>query len=62
MLPVISKVFETVIFDQLTEYFTINILFSSQQNGFRKNASTELAALELIDRLLTQLYMILKYL
>ena len=56
MLPVISKVFETVIFDQLTEYFTINNLFSSQQYGFRKNASTELAALELIDRLLTQLH------
>ena len=56
MLPVISKVYETVIFDQLTEYFTINNLFSSEQYGFRKNASTELAALELIDRLLTQLH------
>ena len=56
VLPVISKVFETVIFDQLTEYFTIINLFSSQQYGFRKNASTELAALELIDRLLTQLH------
>ena len=55
VLPVISKDFETVIFDQLTEYFTNNNLFSSQQYGFRKNASTELAALELIDRLLTQL-------
>ena len=55
VLPVISKVFETVIFDQLTEYFTNNNLFSSQQYGFRKNASTELAALKLIDRLLTQL-------
>ena len=55
VLPVISKVFETVIFDQLTEYFTNNNLFSSQQYGFRKNASTELAALELIDRLLTQM-------
>ena len=55
VLPVISKVFETVIFDQLTEYFTNNNIFSSQQYGFRKNASTEQAALELIDRLLTQL-------
>ena len=33
VLPVISKVFETVIFDQLTEYFTNNNLFSSQQYG-----------------------------
>ena len=55
VLPVISKVFETVIFDQLIEYFTNTNLFSSQQYGFRKNASTELAALELIDILLTQL-------
>ena len=55
VLPVISNVFETVIFDQLTEYFTNNNFFNSQQYGFRKNASTELAALELIDRLLTQL-------
>ena len=55
VLPVISKVFETVIFYQLTEYFTNNNLFSSQQYGFRKNASTKLAALELIDKLLTQL-------
>ena len=55
MLPVKSKVSETVIFDQLTEYFTNNNLFSSPQYGFRKNASTELAALELIDRSLTQL-------
>ena len=55
VLPVKSKVFDTVIFDQLTEYFTNNNFFSSQQYGFRKNASTELAALELIDRLLTQI-------
>ena len=56
VLPVISKVFETVIFDQLSEYFTINNLFSLQKYGFRKNVSTELAAPELIDRLLTQLH------
>ena len=57
MLPVIhvSEVFQTVIYDQLTEYFTNNNLFSSQQYGFRKKASIELATLELIDRLLTQL-------
>ena len=55
VLPVISKVFETVICDQLNEYFTSNNLFSPQQYGFRNNSSTELAALELIDRLLTQL-------
>ena len=55
MLVVKSKALENVIFDQLTEYFTNNNFFSSQQYGFRKNASTELEALELINRLLTQL-------
>ena len=32
--------------EQLTEHF-VNNLFTSQQYGFRKNSSTELAALEL---------------
>ena len=55
VLPVISKNFETVIHEQLSEYFVTNNLFSPQQYGFRKNSSTELAALELKDRLLIQL-------
>ena len=55
VLPVISKVFETVIHEQLSDYFSFNNFFSEQQYGFRKNSSNELAALELIDRLLAQL-------
>ena len=55
VLPVISKIFEMAIHEQLCDYFTVNGLFSTQQYGFMKNASTELAALELIDRLLNQL-------
>ena len=55
VLPVISKIFETVIHEQLSEYFVTNNLFSPQKYGFRKNLSTELAALELLDRLLIQL-------
>ena len=35
---------------QLMEYFTSHNLLSSQQYGFRSNRSTELAALELMDR------------
>ena len=53
VLPVISKVFETVLQEQLTEYFVSNNLFAPQQYGFRKNSSTELAALELFDQLVT---------
>ena len=55
VLPVISKIFETVIHEQLSEYFISNNLFCPQQYGFRKNSSTELAALELLDRVLDQM-------
>ena len=44
-----------MIFDQLSEYFVRNNLFSPQQYGFRKNSSTELTALELLDTLFGQL-------
>ena len=49
VLPVISKIFETVICDQLSDYFLTNNLLCAQ------NSSTELAALELLDRVLDQL-------
>ena len=55
MLPVISKIFETVIHEQLSEYFISNNLFCPQQYGFRKNSSTELAALELLGRVLDEM-------
>ncbi len=55
VLPVVSKVFETVIFDQLTMYFTRNHLFNPHQYGYKHNSSTELAALEMVDRIIDQL-------
>ena len=55
MLPVISKVFETVISEQLSDYFLTNNLLCPQQNGFKKKFSTELAALKLLDRVLDQM-------
>ena len=54
LLPVISKIFETVISEQLSDYFLTNNLLCPQQYGFKKNSSTELAALELLDRVLDQ--------
>ena len=57
----ISKIFETVICDQLDRYFVSNKLLCPQQYGFTKNSSTELAALEVIDRLLNQLNKQKKY-
>ena len=49
-LPVVSKIIENVMHNQMMDYFASNELFSSQQYGFRPNRSTELAALELMDR------------
>ena len=53
--PTISKILERVISDQLTQYFYDHKLFSEQQYGYRKNSSTEIPAIELIDRLVRQL-------
>lgn len=51
LLPSISKIFEKVIFRQLYDYFQEKKLFHNAQYGFREEHSTELAALELVDRL-----------
>ena len=50
ILPVVSRIIENVMHTQLTDYFTLNKLFTSQQYDYRTNRSTELAALELMDR------------
>jgi potassium voltage-gated channel Eag-related subfamily H protein 8 len=50
ILPSISKIFERIMHNQLVEYFTNNNLFYENQYGFRKGHSTELAALELMNR------------
>ena len=49
ILPSISKVFERIIFNQTHNYFHVKDLYFCSQNGFRKEHSTELAVLELID-------------
>ena len=52
LLPSFSKIFERVMFNQLNEYFKSNLLYYIHQYGFRELHSTELASLELIDRIL----------
>ena len=42
-------------FDQLYEHFRSNSLFYESQYGFKKNHSTELAALEIVDRIIQAL-------
>ena len=51
LLPTVSKVFEKIVYRQLYDYLTINKLIYDSQYGFRTLHSTELAALELSDRL-----------
>ena len=55
LLPVISKIFERVIFNQMNDYFTLNNLFYDKQYGFRKYHSTELAALNVVDTIVNHM-------
>ena len=55
LLPAISKIFEKVLFQQIYEYFQEKKLFYSSQYGFRTGHSTELAAMELIDIVITHM-------
>ena len=54
LLSSFSKVIEKIIFNQLFDFFQCNNLFYNSQYGFRKNHSTEFAALELIDMWFTK--------
>ena len=49
LLLTISKVFERVIYDQMYLYFNNNNLLADEQFGFRKNHSTDYAAIKLVD-------------
>ena len=44
--------FEKIIFNQLTNFLSLNNILTDSEYGFRKNHSTQSAALELIDRLM----------
>ena len=52
LLTATLKLFEKVVFSQLYDYFRNNDLFYDSQYGFLKNYSTELAAMELTDKVL----------
>ena len=55
VLPSVSKVIERVMHNQLHEHFTRLKLYYSSQYGFRSMHSTELAVLELVDKITTNL-------
>ena len=52
LLTATSKLFEKVLFSQLHDYFRNNDMFYDSQYGILKNYSTELAAMELTDKVL----------
>ena len=51
LLSSVSKIFEKTVFEQVYEYFHNNKLFYDNHYRFKKSHSTELAAMELIDRI-----------
>ena len=55
LLPSISKLFEKIVFIQLTEYLKQNKLLFEGQYGLRENHSTELATIEVMDRVISAL-------
>ena len=55
LLSTIAKVMEKIIFTQLSSYFNENKLIFDNPYGFRPKHSTEYAALELVDRIITQM-------
>ena len=55
LLPIMSRVVEKVIADQINEFFVKHKLLFDHQYGFRSGHSTEHAALELTDRIITNI-------
>jgi len=55
LLPAISKIFERIIYNQTYDFFLKEKLFYKNQYGFRTEHSTELAALEIVDRLMNRM-------
>jgi len=55
VLTYFSKIFETVLYVRLNDYFTKSNLLSQQQHDFRNNHSTSLAITDLYENLLHNL-------
>ena len=55
LLPILSKIFEKVVFKQVYSYFQNNNLLYISLHGFRKEHSTETATLELTDTIIQKL-------
>ena len=50
ILPFFSKILEKLVFNRMYSYLLKNCILSDSQFGFRPNYSTQLAILDLIDK------------
>ena len=53
LLPAFSKVLERIVYNRLYDYLVKNAILNPSQYGFQKSKSTELAILELQERILS---------
>uniref|UniRef100_A0A3P9KPY0 Reverse transcriptase domain-containing protein n=1 Tax=Oryzias latipes TaxID=8090 RepID=A0A3P9KPY0_ORYLA len=51
ILPTLSKVFERVVYSRLSDYFVKHNVLVPQQYGFRKNSTTGMAILDLVEKI-----------
>ena len=51
LLPAISKILEKIVYKRLISFLTINNIINLSQFGFRKNSSTDLAIIQLLDKI-----------
>ena len=52
VLPILSKILERAVHDQLYNYLTCNNIINQCQSGFRRNHSTNTALLDVTDHIL----------
>ena len=51
ILPVVSKIFERIVYDQLSKHLDKHNIFYKYQSGFRRSYSTETALIDLSGRI-----------
>ena len=51
ILPVVSKIFERIVYDQLSKHLDKHNILYKYQSGFRRSYSTETALIDLSDRI-----------
>ena len=55
ILPSLSKIYEYVVFEQLSAYMKRNGLFYCDHYGFRQGHSTELASVRFVNDIIQQM-------